>query len=145
MPEEALRDFEAIRTRTNFAKGEVLFAEGRPAKGIYILCEGRARLSICSESGKRLMLRIAGPGEVLGAGAALSGGPCEVTAEMLDNAQVAVVRRKDLLRFLRDHRDVCLVMVSMLSQDLHAAYERVRSLGITKTRRPRSSNGRDDG
>ena len=88
------------------------------------------------------MLRIAGPGEVLGAGAALSGGLCEVTAEMLDASQIVTVKRKELLRFLREHRDVCLVMVGMLSQDLHAAYQRVRSLGITRTRSPRAAHGK---
>ena len=81
----------------------MLFAEGRPVRGIYILCDGRAKLSICSEGGKRLTLRIAGPGEVLGLGAALSNTPYEITAELLDNSQVVFVRRKDLLKFLREH------------------------------------------
>jgi CRP/FNR family transcriptional regulator len=61
------------------------------------LCDGRAKLSICSESGKRLMLRIAGPGEVLGLSATMSGRTYELTAETLDSSQVVFVKRKDLL------------------------------------------------
>lgn len=83
------------------------------------------------------MLRIAGPGEILGLGATLSGTAYEVTAELLDTSQVVFVKRKDLLRFLRDHREACMMVVQMLSQDLHAAYERVRSIGMTRARRPR--------
>jgi CRP/FNR family transcriptional regulator len=138
MPVEALTAFDAIKTRGSYQKGSMLFAEGRPSRGIFVLCDGRAKLSICSENGKRLMLRIAGPGEVLGLGATLAGSPYEVTVELLDSSQVIFVRRKDLLKFLRDHRDACMMVVQMLSQDLHAAYERVRSIGMTRARRPRA-------
>ena len=60
-----------------------------------------------------------------------------MTAELLDNSQVVFVRRKDLMKFLRDNRTVCMEIVRMLSQDLHGAYERVRSIAMVRTRRPR--------
>jgi CRP/FNR family transcriptional regulator len=139
MPVDALQLLDTVKSLAIHPKGSVLFAEGRPARGIYVLCDGRAKLSICSETGKRLMLRIAGPGEVLGLGAAMSGTPYEISAELLDTSQVMFIRRKDLLKFLRDHRDLCIRVVQMLSQDLHAAYERVRSIGLARTRRPRAA------
>jgi CRP/FNR family transcriptional regulator len=139
MPAESLKAFDEIKALTFYPRGTVLFAEGRPVRGIYILCDGRAKLSICSDTGKRLTLRVAGPGEVLGLGAALSNSPYEVTAELLDNSQVVFVRKKELTKFLREHRSVCMEIVRMLSQDLHVAYERVRSIGMVRTRRPRLS------
>ncbi len=142
MPSDALQAFDQIKTVAAFPKSTLLFQEGRPSKGIYVLCDGRAKLSICSETGKRLMLRIAGPGEVLGLGATMAGTPYEVTAELLDSSQVVFIKRKDLLKFLHDHRDACMMVVNMLSQDLHAAYERVRSIGLTRTRRPRTLRAR---
>src|SRR5512146_271853 len=138
MPIDALQAFDAIKIASTESRGTVLFSEGRPSKGIYILCEGRAKLTICSETGKRLMLRIAGPGEVLGLGATMAGTPYEVSAELLDSSQVVHIKRKELLRFLREHRDVCMMVVNMLSQDLHGAYERVRSIGLSRSRRPRA-------
>jgi CRP/FNR family transcriptional regulator, cyclic AMP receptor protein len=139
MPAESLKAFDEIKSTASFPRGTVLFAEGRSVRGIYILCDGRAKLSICSDTGKRLTLRVAGPGEVLGLGASLSNTPYEVTAELLDNSQVVFVRRKDLLKFLKDNRGVCLEIVRMLSQDLHGAYERVRAIAMVKARRPRIS------
>ena len=137
MPAESLKSFDEIKSLTSYPRSTVLFAEGRPVRGIFILCDGRAKLSSCSDTGKRLTLRIAGPGEVLGMGAALSNTPYEITAELLDNSQVVFVRRKDLMKFLREHRHVCMEVVRMLSQDLHGAYERVRTIGMIRTRRPR--------
>ena len=137
MPAESLKAFDQIKSLGSFPRGAVLFAEGRPVRGIFILCDGRAKLSICSDTGKRLTLRIAGPGEVLGLGAALSNTPYEVTAELIDNSQVVFVRRKELVKFLRENRTVCLEVVRMLSQDLHGAYERVRTIAMVHTRHPR--------
>ena len=140
LPSDALLAFDGIKAVTQYSRGTALFSEGRQPRGVFILCDGRAKLSICSENGKRLMLRVAGPGEVLGLSSTLSGRPYELTAETLDNCQVVFVRRKDLLRFLREHREACLQVVHLLSGDLHTAYDRVRSIGLSRTRRPRSQS-----
>jgi CRP/FNR family transcriptional regulator, cyclic AMP receptor protein len=138
LPAGALTAFNAVKSNVAFPRNTVLFREGQAARGVFVLCEGRAKLSVCSESGKRLTLRIAVPGEVLGLSACLSGSPYEVTAEVLDNAQVAMVKRKDLLSFLREHREACLHVVTLLSQNLHTAYDRVRAVGPGRSRRPRA-------
>ena len=138
LPADAVEAFDFIKSLTLYSRGTILFREGQPGRGIFVLCEGRVKLSVCSESGKRLTLCIAGPGEVLGLSSSLSGGPHQVTAETLGNAQVAVVKRKGLLRFLRDHREACMQVVNLLSQDLHTAYDRVRSIELGRSRRSRA-------
>ena len=138
MPSGSLQAFDEIKSLGAYPRNTILFAEGRPVRGAYLLCDGRAKLSICAENGKRLTLRVAGPGEVLGLGAVLSNTPYEITAELLDASQVVFVRRKELTKFLREHPDVCMQVVRMLSQDLHGAYERVRSIGMVRSRRPRT-------
>ncbi len=142
LPSDALQSFDEIKTTTVYPRGATLFGEGRQAKGIYVLCDGRAKLSVSADNGKRLMLRVAGPGEVLGLSSTLSGKPYEITAEAIDASQVVFVKRKDLLKFLRDHREACLQVVHLLSSDLHTAYERVRSIGLSRTRRTRTPRAR---
>jgi len=137
LPPDALQAFDQIKELSNLSRGDTLFAEGRPSRGVFLLCQGRAKLSVCSESGKRLILRVAGPGEVLGLSATMSGEPYEVTAELLDDAQVAFVRRKDLLKFLKENQDACMQVVHLLSDDLHTAFDRVRTVGLMRTRRAR--------
>ena len=138
LPASTLTAFNAVKSNMVCPRNTVLFREGQPARAVFVLCEGRAKLSVCSESGKRLTLRMAGPGEVLGLSAALSGSDHEVTAELIDNAQLAMVKRKDLLSFLREHREACLHVVTLLSQDLHIAYDRVRSVGLGRSRKLRA-------
>jgi CRP/FNR family transcriptional regulator, cyclic AMP receptor protein len=135
---DALQEFDGIKSLQTYPRGTVLFREGQPARGIFLLCDGRVRLSVCAEDGRRLTLRVASAGEVLGLSAALSGGCYQVTAEVLDPVQVAQVRRKQLLHFLHEHREVCLQVVNLLSEDLHVAYDRVRSVGLTHSRHTHS-------
>jgi len=135
LPADALREFDGLKTVVPYARGAALFREGQPARDIFVLCEGRARLSVCSEDGNRLTLRVANPGEILGLSAALAGSLHEMTAELLDDSPVAVVKRKDLLHFLQSHREACLQVVNLLSQDLHIAYDRVRAVGLGRGRR----------
>jgi CRP/FNR family transcriptional regulator, cyclic AMP receptor protein len=140
LPGATSHDFDALKSVSSRSRGSTLFREGQPARGIFVLYDGRAKLSVCSQSGKQMLLRIAGPGEILGLSAALAGTPHEVTAELLDDTQVAVVKRRDLLQFLHAHREACLQVVNLLSQDLHVAYDRVRALGLGRSRRSRSSD-----
>ena len=132
---DALQEFDGIKSLQTYPRGTVLFREGQPARGVFLLCDGtRAPFRLL---GKRPPHdpRVASAGEVLGLSAALAGGCYEVTAEALEPVQVAQVRRKELLHFLHAHREVCLQVVNLLSEDLHVAYDRVRTVGLARTRR----------
>jgi len=131
---DALKEFDHIKEIQTCQRGAVLFREGQVARSVFLLCQGRVRFSVCAENGRRMAVRVAHAGELMGLSAALSGGCYEVTAEALEPLQFAQVHRKDLLRFLHQHRDVCLQVVNVLSEDLHVAYDRVRSVGLTRTR-----------
>jgi CRP/FNR family transcriptional regulator, cyclic AMP receptor protein len=135
---DALKAFDGIKTVQTCPRGTLLFREGHAARGVFLLCKGRVRLTVCSENGSRMSLRVATSGEVLGLSAAVAGGRYEVTAEALEELQVAFVRRKDLLAFLHDHPEVCMQVVNVLSDDLHVAYDRVRAVGLGRTRHPRA-------
>src|SRR4051812_29599893 len=91
MPPEPLHAFDAMKSIAQYPKGSILFAEGRPPRGIYVLCSGRAKLTVCSESGKRLLVCVAGPGDLLGLGAAISGTNYEVNCELLDPCLIAFI------------------------------------------------------
>ncbi|MGA9642359.1 MAG: cyclic nucleotide-binding domain-containing protein [Terriglobales bacterium] len=131
---DALQEFDGIKSLHVHPRGTILFREGQPARGVFLLCEGRVRLTVCSESGRRMTLRVASAGEVLGLSATLAGGCYEVTAEVLEPLQAAEVRRRDLLSFLREHGETCMHVVHLLSEDLHMAYDRVRTVGLVRTR-----------
>ena len=131
LPQATVQALEAIKYTTAYPKGAVLFVEGQAPRGVFILCRGRVKLSICSSDGKTLILKIAEAGEVLGLSASVSGKPYELTAETLGPCQVNFVKREDFLRFLREHNDVCLRVAEQLSEKYNTACHEIRSLGLS--------------
>jgi len=121
LPAAALRTFETIKYATAYPKGAVLFVEGQKPRGIFVLCKGRVKLSICASDGKTLILKIAEAGEVLGLSATVSGTPYELTAETVDPCQVNFVKREDFQSLMREHSDACLHVAEQLSDNYNAA------------------------
>jgi len=127
----ALQSFESIKYATAYPKGAILFVEGQAPRGIFVLCKGRVKLSICSTDGKTLILKIAEPGEVLGLSASVSGKPYELTAETVDPCQINFVKRDDFLRFLKENADACLRVAEQLSDKYNSACREIRALGLS--------------
>ena len=133
LPPEALRSLEAIRSTATYPKGTVLFVEGQSPRGVFLLCNGRGKLSATSSEGKSLILKIAEAGEVLGLSATISGRPYEATAELLEPAQVNFMRRDEFLNFLRQNGEVALRTAQQLSQNYHSACQEVMTLGFSQS------------
>lgn len=127
----AVKDFDAVKSNSAYPAAAVLFLERQDPRGIYVLCQGRVKLSVSSSEGKTLILRIAKPGEILGLMPALSGSPHEVTAETLHPCQVAFVRRDEFLRFLAKYPEAYQSAVRQLSSHYQAACDQIRTLGLS--------------
>jgi CRP/FNR family transcriptional regulator, cyclic AMP receptor protein len=125
-----LQAFEAIKYTSTYPPSAVLFVEGQAPRGVFVLCQGRVKLSLSSSDGKTLILRIAEPSEVLGLSATVSGKPYELTAETIDPCQINFVKREDFLRFLREHSDVCFRVAEQLSDKYSSACHEIRSLAL---------------
>jgi CRP/FNR family cyclic AMP-dependent transcriptional regulator len=127
----ALKELDGIKFTSAYPAGAVLFIERQTARGVYVICEGEVKLSIGSSEGKKLILRITKPGEVLGLVPALSGTPHEVTAETLRPCQVAFIPRDAFLRFMSKHPEAYPVVAGQLGSQYQVACEQLRNLGLS--------------
>ena len=127
----ALQTFETMKYPTSILRVPCCLSKARLPRGIFVLCKGRIKLSICASDGKTLILRFAEPGEVLGLSAIVSGTPYELTAETVDPCQVNFVKREDFQRLLREHSDVCLHVAEQLSNKYNAACREFREIGLS--------------
>jgi CRP/FNR family transcriptional regulator len=125
---EALCDFESLELLLSYPAAKTLFLEGQKAADVLILVAGEVKLSISSSNGKRLILRIAQPGDFLGLASALAGNPYRMTAEALYQCCVAVLPRFDFLDFLIRHPDARQSMANA-----HRACERLRTVGLASS------------
>jgi len=128
----ALESLGRVRCAIGYPKGAILFVEGQAPRGVFVLCKGRVKLSIGASDGKTLILRMAEAGEALGLGAAVSGNPCEATAETQEPCQVNFIKREDLARLMRMHSELALRAAEHLSETYNAAYREIRALMLSR-------------
>src|ERR1700756_1656265 len=131
LSEPSVRALAAITSSAAYPKGATLFVEGQPARGVFILCNGRVKLSTSSADGKTLILRISEPGEVLGLPATVTGKSYELTADIIGPAQANFIARNDFLNFLRENGDAALRVAQQLGETYHLAISEMRTIGLS--------------
>lgn len=129
----ALTDFASMEHPTMYPADIVLFTEKQTPEGIYVIVSGEVKLSMNSADGKRLIVRIAKAGELLGIASTISGTPSEVTAETLHPAKIAIIERTDFLSFLRRHSEVYQILTAELSRHLNMVFEQLRTVGLSSS------------
>lgn len=106
----------------------ILFMEGDVPRGVHVVCAGHVKLTVSSREGRVLIIRIIGPGEILGLHNCITGAAYEMTAQTLQSSRVSFVKREDLLGMLRSNPEVCLSATRRLSKTCHEAYSQVGSI-----------------
>jgi CRP/FNR family transcriptional regulator len=114
-------------------RGSVLFAEGEPARGIYILRTGRATVSISSSEGRIVILRMAHAGDVLGLNAVLCNSAYEATVKTLEPSRVNFISRAELTELVENSNAGAAAVIRLLSRELAQLTERTRSLLLPHT------------
>lgn len=131
--EPALRSLDAISHKSTLPAGAILFVEGQPARGLFIVCSGRVNLSTTSREGKILILKSVEAGETVGLSATISGMPYEVTAETATPCQVGFVDRKHFTELMESHSEIGVHSAHTLSREYQTAYRDIHHLVLTRS------------
>lgn len=112
---------------------KVLFAEGEPARGIYILRAGRATISMSSSEGRVVILRTAQPGDVLGLNSVLQNGEYDTTLKTLEPCRTDFISRAHLIELMEKSHAGTHAVLNLLSRELNELSDRARSLLLLQT------------
>lgn len=115
------------------ARGKVLFAEGEPARGVYLLHSGTAAVSVSSRDGKIVILRTARAGDVLGLNCVLRNLPYDTTVRTLQSCRTGFISRVELLELLQTNPRAAHAIAGLLSRELSELTDRTRSLLLLQT------------
>ena len=132
-PISQVRGLDDLKVSKYYPLGSVLFVEGQRTRGVYLLCEGRAKVSISSAEGKILLLRIARAGDLLGVNSVLKSLPYEATVETLERCRIDFVSRADFIRLLDKSKTASMAVSQALGSELSDVVERARSLLLSQS------------
>ncbi|SEF91689.1 CRP/FNR family transcriptional regulator, anaerobic regulatory protein [Bryocella elongata] len=130
MSGEARAFMESNSVYMEYPRGSVLFREGDRPNAIYVMCSGKVKVSVSSQEGRTMILRIAKAGDVLGLSGALDGAEQETTVEALEPVRARVLHLNHLTTMMQQYAEVSLGAAKSMARDYRAAFEEARLVAL---------------
>lgn len=115
-------------------RGELLFGEGDPCKGLYLVVSGNIRIFKLSATGREQVLAIEGPGSSFAEVPVFDGGSYPAAASASEDAELLFISRKDFQTFCREHPEVALKVIAVVGTRLRRLVAIIEELSFTTVR-----------
>ena len=126
----AAREFDSLGICRRREPHTVLFHEGLPADHLSVLCTGSVKVTASSSKGRLFLLRVAGPGDILGLAALQEHAVHRVSAETLSTCTVKSIPRADYIRLMETHPDIRRVTTLAIAREYNSAVLSARRLAL---------------
>jgi CRP/FNR family transcriptional regulator, cyclic AMP receptor protein len=131
LSENTLDTIDRIANVATYPEQSFVCVEGESPRGVFVLCQGRVKLTTSNRDGKTVIVRIAGPGEMLGLSAVVTGSAHPLTLATVQPSQLGFIARADFLLLMQQHGDACLHVAKQLSDECQSTYNVIRSVGLS--------------
>jgi uncharacterized membrane protein len=106
--------------------GETLFNYGDPGDSLYIVRSGEVEIFFKNDTGERVVLEVASPGDFFGELSLLDSGARSASATVTKDLEALRLDRDDLDRFLRSHPAAALDLLTVMGRRLRFNVEQLR-------------------
>lgn len=117
-----------------YKKGQTIFFQGNPPFGLYCIASGKIKVSKMGGDGKESIVRIAGPGDVLGHRSLFSKSNYSASATVLEDASICFLDKNYIYSVLKKNPSISLNLIEKLSHDMGAAEARNASMSQKNAR-----------
>ncbi len=132
-PEAAIKMALEATTIRNFAPDSEIFREDDPGEAVYMIVEGRVKVSRANLEGRERIFTILSSPEVLGEMAVISSTLRSATAYCIDQVTTLVIYREDLKAILDRHPHVLWNLTRILAKRLGDMNREVEMLSFAST------------
>ena len=123
----------AARVR-RFRRGEVIFHQGDPGDALFIVVQGRVKISLPSDAGEEAILATLRVGDFFGELSLLDGAPRSASATALDSTETLIVPRdrfREAIEHLPGFRDALFELLAHELRRLTTHVEELHFLDMT--------------
>jgi len=124
---QELAQVAKISRTISISAGDILFHEGRPCEGLFLVLQGGVRVFRLSPDGRERILHVVRPGQSFAEAAMFGPGAYPAFAAATENSRLILVRREPFLRILRAQPETCLRLFESLSRWLRRLLDQLDS------------------
>ena len=114
----------------SYKKDALIFSEGDPASGFYIVAEGKVKVYKLSAGGKEYIMNVFTSGQTIAEVTVFSGKDYPAYAQAITNSTLLFLPKLQLLDILREHPEIALRMLAALSQRQRHFAEMIEDLSL---------------
>ncbi len=121
-----LADLQRAFERRTVHAGDTVFRMGEPGDSLYIVGEGSVELFVKDDTGSKIVLTVCEAGAIFGELSLFDGGARTATANVLEETELLVLQRAELMAFLERRPHAALDLLATLGQRMRATDEILR-------------------
>ena len=119
---------EQDRATHVFRRGQSIFYAGTPAHALYVLRSGRVKVFRTWRGGEEQVLRLLGPGELLGYRPLLADEPYVASAEAVEDSTLCIIPAATVRELLRDVPGLAFELLAKLARELRLSEDLMMDL-----------------
>ena len=129
LTDSELTAIEKVAVKKTFPKNTILLSEGDSTDALYVICEGKVKVTIDDNEGKELILSILGTGEYFGEMSLLDDEPRSASVTTKETTQLLIISKNDFMGFFSSN-PIALNLLKDLIKRLREANKKIESLGL---------------
>jgi CRP/FNR family transcriptional regulator len=114
--------------------GKIIFSEGEPCAGLYVIESGAVKVFKVSPGGREQVLTIEGAGGSLAELPVFDGGAYPASAATLSESSLLLVRKRDFQALCLEHLEVALKVLKVVGSRLRKLVGIIEELSFTTVR-----------
>jgi CRP-like cAMP-binding protein len=116
------------KTVQHYQRGQGIFYEGHSATAIYCVYSGRVKLYKVGRKDEETLIRLLGPGDLIGYRPLLANEPYAATAEAVEDSILCVLSKETVSELLHDCPELALSLLAKLARELRTSEEQMLSI-----------------
>src|SRR6266576_5511192 len=128
LADEDIRGLMALAKRRTFRNAEVIFHREDPGQVLYVIKEGKVKISLISPDGQEVSLTVFGKGECFGEFAILDGLPRSADAVALERVECYTLQRSDFHKAIMKNPKIAIQVLEVLSKRLRTTDQMIEDL-----------------
>ena len=127
---EALEDIASMAMQQRFKKDNMVLIEEEVGSTMFVILNGRVKISRISDEGREVILSILVDGDFFGEMAILDGQTRSANAVTLEETKMMLLRRDNFLQILHKYPQVAINLLKELAHRLRRSDAQIKSLSL---------------
>ena len=130
LDDDTLEKISKLGIRKSFKKDSVVLFEHETGTALFVIVDGKVKVSRVSDDGKEVILTILGESDFFGEMAILDGLSRSANVTAMEDSELFIIQRSEFLELLNVHPEVSIALLQELTQRLRSADMKIKSLSL---------------